>query len=142
MKGTYPTNDSSVWYMKHMLNGRQWVWRYTNSWTVASAYRSFLIEDYPGGYPEGSASGSSTNPYTPDSVVTGDVLFYDWGTGEGISHASIQVGIGTDPNSGYYGNLVDEHTSNRKHAFWSLYPYNLNAATTTIYFMHIASSNS
>ena len=40
--------------------------------------------------------------FTPNSIVTGDVLFYDWGTGEGISHASMQVGIGTDQHGGLF----------------------------------------
>ena len=39
--------------------------------------------------------------------------------------------------AGYYGNLVDEHTTNRKNAFWTLRPYNVYWQTTTIYFVHI-----
>jgi hypothetical protein len=118
----------------------------THSWSVAADYYTFLFEDIPGGIPEGAAAGTSTNYYTPNSVVTGDVLFYDWGQGLGVSHATIQVGIGYDPNKPngqvWYGNYIDEHTNNRYHAFWSLYPYNAaDRATTTIYFMHIAASN-
>ena len=68
-------------------------------------------------------------------MVTGDVLFFNWGQGEGLSHAVIQVGIGTDPNlypnQVWYGNYIDEHTNNRKHAFWSLKPYNADWKTTT-----------
>ena len=73
--------------------------------------------DNPGGTFEGSFSyngGANTAPaFTPNSVVTGDALFYDWGQGLGISHTAMQVGWGTD-QYGYYGNWVDEHTSNRQ----------------------------
>ena len=44
-------------------------------------------------------------------------------------------------NRFWYGNYVDEHTNYRYHAFWSLKPYNSFWSTTTIYFMHISSSN-
>jgi hypothetical protein len=130
------------WWMYNISGG---TWNWSVSWINAPTYYSFLALDYPGGIREGSAPGSSTNYYTPNSVVTGDVLFYDWGQGEGISHAAMQVGIGTDPNlypnQVWYGNYVDEHTTNRGHAFWSLKPYNAFWATTTIYFMHIDAAN-
>jgi hypothetical protein len=100
-------------------------------------FDQFLVYDSPGGIPEGSAPGTSIDFYTPDSVVTGDVLFYDWGDGNGVNHAAIQVGIGYDWNNVLYGNHVDQHTNDRQHAFWSLKPYNPNWNTTTIYFMHI-----
>ena len=120
-------------------------WNFSTSWINVQSYDNFLMVDSPGGIPEGTAPGSSTNPYTPDSVVTGDVLFYDWGQGEGMSHAAIQVGIGTDPNmypnQVWYGNYIDEHTNNRGHAFWSLKPYNAYWASTTVYFVHISANN-
>jgi cell wall-associated NlpC family hydrolase len=120
-------------------------WNYSTSWINVASYYTFLMADNPGGYSEGQAPGSSTNAYTPNSVVTGDVLFYDWGQGEGMSHAAIQVGIGTDPNlypnQVWYGNYIDEHTSNRGHAFWSLKPYNAYWSTTTVYFVHISANN-
>jgi hypothetical protein len=74
-------------------------------------------------------------------MVTGDVLFYDWGDGAGISHSAIQVGIGLDSASGFSGNYVDYHTTDSYHHFWSLLPYNSRWASTTIYFMHISANN-
>lgn len=125
------TDDHNWWVASHY-----WWWDWTYSWSSASHLRQFLIWHVPGGYSQGQASGSSASTWTPSSVVTGDVLFYDWGGGEGISHASMQVGWGTDPNSGWYGNYVDQHTTDRRHAFWSLRPYNSQmASTTTVYFM-------
>ncbi|WP_162233018.1 amidase domain-containing protein [Nostocoides japonicum] len=128
--GTSPTSDS-VWWQNKSANA------WSHSWTVAWDLYQYLDYHGGGGTYEGSAPGTSINPYTPSSVKTGDALFYDWGHGEGVSHSAIQVGIGGDPSSGYQGNYIDEHTSGRKHAFWSLYPYNAYRSTTTIYFLHI-----
>jgi len=131
--------------MDEVPGGRSPAWIWSNSWVNVVDYYDFLVADNPGGIPDGDAPGSSTNYYTPNAIVTGDALFYDWGQGEGMSHATIQVGIGTDPNlypnQVWYGNYIDEHTSNRYHAFWSLKPYNAFWSTTTIYFMHISASN-
>ena len=135
----YPnsTTDDHNWW----IAPNYWWWDYTHSWSVAADLHTFLQLDYPGGWSEGTAPGSSTSYWDPSAMTSGDVLFYDWGGGDGISHAARQVGYGTDPNSGWTGNYVDEHTSNRKHAFWSLKPYNSKWATTTIYFTHIGPNN-
>ncbi len=136
------TSVTNWWIYSNQLH-TEFSWSQT--WSVAVSYHNFLVDDYPGGIPEGTASGSSTAYWDPNAVTEGDVLFYDWGQGEGISHAAIQVGYGTDPNlypnQVWDGNYVDEHTSNRYHAFWSLKPYNAYYATTTIYFMHIDAAN-
>lgn len=138
-----PTSDYNWW-----VTGGPGSFQYSHSWSIATDYYSFLTYDYPGGIYEGTAPGTSTNYYTPNSVVTGDVLFYVWGGNRGytIQHASIQVGIGYDPSypngQTWYGNYVDTHVTDHYHAFWSLYPYNAAyRATTTIYFMHIDASN-
>jgi hypothetical protein len=135
--GQAPSSSNSWWLKWVPAGGFTW----SLSWPVTANYYNFLIADSPGGIGEGISPGNTAVNYTPNSVVTGDVLFYDWGQGEGLSHATIQVGIGTDPGSGWYGNYVDEHTNDRYHMFWSGWPYNANAATTTIYFMHIDSRN-
>lgn len=119
---------------------------YSHSWAVVQDYWTWLLRQIPGGTVEGSFyynNGHNRAPaFTPNSVVTGDVLFYDWGTGLGRSHASIQVGSGTD-QYGYYGNWVDTHTTAHKHIFWTLKdaPGNTNWMTTTVYYMHIWASN-
>lgn len=136
-------SDTSWWIYNASSNGQNFSW--SDSWAVADGYYNFLMADNPGGVPEGTAPGTSNAYWTPSAVVDGDVLFYDWGQGLGISHSTMQVGYGVDPNmypnQVWDGNYVDEHTSNRYHAFWSLLPYNPNASTTTIYFVHIQASN-
>ena len=47
---------------------------------------------YEGSYRE---TNGVTPEFTPTAVKTGDVLLYNWGTGSGISHTAMQVGIGT-----------------------------------------------
>lgn len=97
------SNSLANWWVKPDF----WTWYgydWSLTWSVANDYRNFLEATYPGGWNEGTAPGSSTNYYTPSTVNTGDVLFYNWGGGEGISHSAIQVGWGADPKSGWYGN--------------------------------------
>jgi hypothetical protein len=137
--GSSSTDDSQWWMHYSSLWGFSW----SHSFTVAQDLYNFLLIDWPGGFPEGTAHtlAEQEAEYTPDSVVTGDVLFYDWDSDGHQDHAGIQVGIGTDPNSGWYGNYQDQHSNNRKHAFWSLIPYNSQWATTTISYFHIDASN-
>jgi hypothetical protein len=136
------TTNDAYWFVLYP----GYLQAYSHSWSVVQDYWYWLIGQNPGGTQEGSFSynnGKNKAPaFTPNSVVTGDVLFYDWGTGQGISHTSIQVGWGTD-QYGYYGNWVDAHTTNHKHIFWTLKdaPGNTNWMTTTVWFMHIWSSN-
>lgn len=134
--GQSPTDDHN-WYMDPcpICGGYTW----SNAWSVASWYYGFLGLDYPGGWNWGTASGTSTN--SSSGLNVGDVLFFDWDNDGGIDHAAILVGNGTDPDSGWSGDLADEHTTNRYHAFWSLCPYNSMANSTVITLEHIDPNN-
>jgi hypothetical protein len=140
--GQVPTTNDNDWYMR--LPAGAWVW--SNSWSVAGDQFNFQRGHFPGGLYEGSVNAGSNGrafdaPFTPNSVVTGDALFYDWNADSHIDHMAIQVGIRSDPNNGWHGNVVDQHSTNRKSAFWSLFPYNANWPTTVIYFEHIQATN-
>lgn len=115
------------------------------SWYFAPNLYSFLEADVPGGTYEGSEDYSTyvNEPYTPNIIVSGDVLMYNWSGGwnGNPDHVTIQVGIGSDNTGLYYGNLVDQHTPNQKHNIWTEIPENQYALTTTISFEHIWSSN-
>jgi hypothetical protein len=130
-------NDAYWWAAWKPNAGFSW----SNSWSVANDSYIFQLDHIPGAVPEGTASGAATNDYTPDAVKTGDVLYYDWNSDGHMDHATIQVGIGTDPESGWYGNYVDQHSTDHKHEFWSERPRNSKWATTTIYFMHVLPDN-
>lgn len=58
--------------------------------------------------------------------LSNQVAGLDW-----ISHDAIQVGWGTDPSTGWVGNLVDAHATDHYHAIWHLRPYNANRASIT-----------
>jgi len=71
----------------------------------------------------------------------GSVVVYQWeATPEDIGewnfspdHTSIATAYGTDPDSGWSGLLVGQHTTNRHHAIWHLIPYNaLYASAATV----------
>lgn len=102
------------------------------------------MRHYPGAYQWTSASAPSTGAY--NSLIYGDLAWYDWGDNngnpQGYSHVAIEVNYGgTDPDSGWYGDLVDEHTNDRYHAYWSLAPYNSRYQYETIQQMNIDSRN-
>jgi putative amidase-like protein len=116
------------------LGGNTW----TFSWTVAFDHERFQALHSPGGYYWASYSGTYSGN---DSIYTGDELFYDWHSDGLVDHMSIQASYGTDPNSGWYGDLVDQHSTNHYHAYWTLQPYNAQASTTTIDEYHLSPSN-
>jgi len=67
----------------------------------------------------------------------GDIIFYDWGGGQGISHASMQV-VDYGSNQGYDGSLVDQHDSvTAFHKFWTDKPDNSLWEYSSMYFVHI-----
>lgn len=142
--GGYPMTEGwdraadSEWWARLQPFG--W-YNYTYTWSVASELRLYLLWGRPGASSQGSAPGSSEQYWTPDIVTSGDPIFYDWGLGEGISHAAIQTGYGDDPNSDLSGNFVNQHSNNRKHAFWSLKPYNEYWRSTKVHFVHIYPSS-
>jgi hypothetical protein len=129
------TTNYNNWFIQNILG----IWNWSHTWSVAPDLLNFLYYDYPGGYARGYFA-----PYQGSSSggVVGDVVFYDWGDDQGVSHDSIQVAYGTDPNSGWVGDLVDAHDSDRYHAIWHLRPYNANlAALTYITVVHVDAGN-
>ncbi len=132
--GGSKTDDHNWWEQAY-----QGTFIYTRSWSTARYHYNFQIHHSPGGSLRGTAPGRTASSYSGNAV--GDLFFYDWTSNGSIDHVNIMVGHGTDPNSGWIGDYVDQHTTNRRHAFWSLWPYNSDASTTTIYIMRIYSSN-
>ncbi len=50
-----------------------------------------------------------------------------------MNHTSYCIGYGQDMEGyGGYGDLIDQHTTDRYHAIWHLRPYNSRWSTTTI----------
>jgi hypothetical protein len=117
-------------YKENFLN-----WKHSMSWGSASNLLNFLYYDGPGGSPLAHKTpAQGTSGFHQSGGATGDVIFYDWGLGEGISHVAIQVGYGIDNQApAWEGSLVDYHTTDREKAFWSLRPHNANRAATTYF---------
>lgn len=134
------TSDNHEWWMHW---DPTWGFSWSQSWVSANDLYQFLMWHYPGGIYKGTAHtlAQQQATFTPDDMFEGDVLFYDWDSNGVKDHTAIQVGIYTDPQSGWWGNVVNQHVTDRQHAFWSLWPYNSQWATTTITFVHISDLN-
>jgi Putative amidase domain len=70
-------------------------------------------------------------------------VLYDW-TSDGVydHEAIVTASDGTNPDGATNWDLVDAHTNNRFHAYWTLAQYNANSATTRIVVLHIAATTS
>jgi hypothetical protein len=132
--GNYSTTNDNNWF-HDFANGED-----SNSWAVANSLVNFQRMHSPGGYWGSSYSGAIGNNQYNDASI-GDVITYEWTSSGWIDHTALEVGTGSDPNSGWYGDLVDAHTSNRYHGYWTLQPYNSQAYTTRVSTLHISSSN-
>ncbi len=144
MTGNAIQTDDTFW---HFIRTSPTGGIYTSTWAAAdNLWRYQTVTPYSvfeGKWGPGAAAYNA--PYTPGPVVTGDVILYNWFNDDNSStakvHWSIQTGIGWSQNGqpplNIYGNFVDEHTSNRYHVFWSLWPFNAYKATTTYRFWHL-----
>jgi len=147
-KALYYAGYDMVGYGKDKTNDNYWWNRYqpylgwdnSNSWSVAYRLYHFQILHYPGGYNWGTSPGYSG--LVDSGLGKGDLLFYDWDGNGHIDHVSIIAAENQyDPNSRWYGDLVDQHSTDRYHAFWSLRPYNSQWSTTVITKVHIDTAN-
>jgi hypothetical protein len=140
--GQNSSDDHNWWY--------SWGWQpfhlgdsFSNSWVKVPDQYQFLYWNYPGGYFYGTRSGQADHA-PPNGLSVGDVLYYDWNNDGVLDHAAIQVALqGYDPTNGWFGDLVDSHQNNHRHAIWTLEPYHASseAATTVTTLMHIDPNN-
>lgn len=138
--GWHNFNDQSWWFDSSYNGTAQKAW--SPSWPSVVDQENYLAYDNPGGTLEYIWGPSQrNNTYTPSNIVTGDIVVYSWAGNDAGDHEALQVGWGTDPSSGWYGNYVDTHTNDRYHAFWSLVPYNSQASSTTYRLWHIWADN-
>jgi len=129
----YPYNISdSAWWSDAASSGG-----YTHSWSIINDLIQFYA-DYSHRGTFGPVSYAPTSGGGTLGLNQGDVLAYDWGQGAGISHSSIiVVQNGKDPTYGYTGTLIDQHTYDRYHEIWTLYPTNSLWASTSVSYVHI-----
>ena|ERR1041385_6347495 len=142
--GSYPyyglgqnNHDDHYWWL-------QWNpyldWTFTDSWADTKDLYQFEMWHIPGGADYGVVQPGWTHLSSGRSV--GDLFFYDWAGNGDITHASMMVATGTDPNNtSWVGDLIDQHTTDRYHAYWTLAPYNPQVLTTKIHRVKIYATN-
>lgn len=108
-------------------------WNVTLAWDNAQSNFNYEIQRGAKVVKKVDASDTHYFDHT-DSIFPGDMLYFDWGQGEGLSHAAIQVYAGTshDDNS-WIGDLSDQHTNDRWHVSWNHIEVNADWGTTTIW---------
>lgn len=140
-----PRNDNN-WYYIHNRNGAA----YSYSWTVAPDQYTFQKWHYPGGWLEDVVSNTASHNaywanYDNINMIRGDELFYDWENDGGLDHVAFQVWAGQSryyPNGQvWYGDLSDQHTTDRYHVSWNHIEVNPQWPTTVIYEVHIDDRN-
>jgi hypothetical protein len=119
----YPMTAS--WYAKRNF---YFFWDWTNSWSVVTDFLTYAQKQ---GMITFITFENPTGQWS--SGTPGDIISYQWsGTGP-WNHLSILVSSnGIDPTTGLRAALVDQHTTDRYHAVFTLQPYNPDWRTTRI----------
>lgn len=123
---------------------------YSTSWSVADDLKNYLKNDLGAtklvskwtktGYGNSYAYVNNSNNLVGDGR---EVMFYDWADDGEIDHAALCVGTGFRSNSVTtsavfdYGDLIDQHSNNRKRVLWHVDDFNTYRNTTAIYAFQI-----
>jgi hypothetical protein len=137
---TSPTySGNAAWYMVKKRNR----WSYAAPWVNAQDQSIFLLQYLPGVTKVASYYGLAPGATAADHAEQGDVILYDWNNDGVFDHEAILTASdGTNPDGTTNWDLVDAHTNNRYHAYWTLAQYNASWATTRIVVLHIAPTSS
>ena len=139
MRPSPPFDGADAWYMLQSKGRR---WSYSLSWINVQSHRAFLMS-LPGVTQVGSYHGVAPGQVVASNASQGDVVLYDWEADGVYDHESIVVASqGTNPDGTPNWDLVDAHTNNRYHAYWTLAQYNGSWATTQIVVLHIPDTTS
>jgi hypothetical protein len=135
------SGDDTQWWGDWFLG----YWFHTNSWPNAPDHYQFQMAHYPGGWLEEVVTPSNNDywaHYDNVYMTGGDELFFDWGKGDGMSHVAFQVYSGwSQYTSNWYGDLSDQHVTDRYHVSWNHLEVNGDWPTTTIWEVHIDDNN-
>lgn len=120
----------------------------SHSWYNAGDHYQFQVNHFPGGYLQDVVSNSSNSStyfahYDAANMIGGDELFYDWDGNGTIDHMAFQVNSGWSQysSSGWYGDLSDQHVTDRYHVSWNHIEVNPQWPTTVIWEEHIDNGN-
>ena len=99
-------------------------WGYSHSWAVVADFESLWVNELRWATLLTADLASSFNP-----GLKGDAIQYDFGTGEGWTHGSIEAGWGDftyteqiallHPSTSYTGDYMNQHSTDRYHAPWN-----------------------
>jgi hypothetical protein len=127
-------SGNAAWYMltsKHR-------WSYALPWVNAQDNSIFALQHLPGVTQVASYYGVAPGQTVADNATEGDVVLYDFNNDGVYDHEAIV----TASDSTTKWDLVDAHTNNRYHAYWTLAQYNAGWATTRIVVLHIPPTTS
>ncbi len=132
-------SGDAAWYMVKKRNR----WSYAASWVNAQHQSTFLLQYLPGVTQVASYYGLAPGTTAADHATQGDVVLYDWNNDGVFDHeAIVTASDGTNADGTTNWDLVDAHTNNRYHAYWTLAQYNASWATTRIVVLHISPATS
>lgn len=121
------TDSDDQWFNTSLNRGVP-----SRAWDTADGLYTYIKNGYgkESGGPIGSIIGETTfdpakTAWNPDylsniGMKPGDLIVYDWGDGEGISHAAMYVGKQGFIDIPGSGDAVDYHTNDVQHHSWAL----------------------
>jgi hypothetical protein len=139
MRTSTAYSGDAAWYMVQKRKR----WSYSASWVNAQDQSVFALQFLPGVTQVASYYGLAPGATAADNAQQGDVVLYDWNNDGVYDHeAIVTASDGANPNGTTDWDLVDAHTNDRYHAYWTLAQYNSNWATTRIVVLHIPATTS
>jgi len=132
-------SGDAAWYLVKKKNR----WSYAGSWVNAQHQSIFMLQHLPGVTQVAAYYGLAPGATAADQAEQGDVVLYDWNNDGVYDHeAIVTASDGTNPDGTNNWDLVDAHTNNRYHSYWTLAQYNASWATTRIVVLHVAPTTS
>jgi hypothetical protein len=136
MRTSPPYGGNAAWYM---LKKAHHGWSYALSWINAQDQSIFALQYLPGVTQVVSYYGVAPGQTVADNASQGDIVLYDFNNDGVYDHEAIATASdGANPDGSANWDLVDAHTNDRYHAYWTLAQYNASWATTRIVVLHIS----
>jgi Putative amidase domain len=126
-------SGNAAWYMV----GSKHRWSYAAPWVNAQDNSIFALQHLPGVTQVATYYGVAPGQTVADNATQGDIVLYDFNNDGVYDHEAIVVA-----NDGTGWDLVDAHTNNRYHVYWTLAQDNASWATTRIVVLHIPATTS
>lgn len=135
MRSAPTYSGNAAWYMVKNSKHR---WSYAVPWVNAQSNSIFALQHVPGVTQVASYYGAAPGQIVADNAAQGDIVLYDFNNDGVYDHEAI---VTARDSTGQW-DLVDAHTNNRYHAYWTLAQFNGSWATTRIAVLHIPPTTS